>query len=114
VAKAPNECWPTDLCRIWIGRDGWVALALVLDCTCGSYWVGTSRAVASRALHPAHWSNALFARFGTLGKVSEPLLLRSDNGLVFTGWDYTALVRGYELRQEFITPISRSKTSSER
>lgn len=35
-----------------------------------------------------------------------PFLLRSDNGLVFTSRSYTALVRGYGLRQEFITPHS--------
>lgn len=35
---------------------------------------------------------------------SQPFLLRSDNGLVFTSRDYTALVRSYGLRQEFITP----------
>lgn len=34
----------------------------------------------------------------------EPFLLRSDNGLVFTSRDHTRLVRGYGLRQEFITP----------
>ncbi|MDO4905502.1 MAG: integrase core domain-containing protein [Lautropia sp.] len=33
-------------------------------------------------------------------------MLRSDNGLVFTSRSYTALVRGYGLRQEFITPHS--------
>ncbi|WP_235049555.1 integrase core domain-containing protein, partial [Bordetella bronchiseptica] len=48
--------------------------------------------------------HALIARFGTLGRVPAPFLLRSDNGLVFTSRSYTALVRGYGLRQEFITP----------
>ena len=38
------------------------------------------------------------------GWVPEPFLLRSDNGLVFTSRHYTALVRIYGLRQEFITP----------
>lgn len=33
-----------------------------------------------------------------------PFLLQSDNGLVFTSRRYTALVRGYGLQQEFITP----------
>nr|WP_312988937.1 integrase core domain-containing protein [Comamonas koreensis] len=47
---------------------------------------------------------ALIARFGTLGRVPQPLLLRSDNGLVSTSRDYTALVRSYGPRQEFITP----------
>jgi putative transposase len=47
---------------------------------------------------------ALIARFGTLGRVPKSFLLRSNNGLVFTSRSYTALVRGYGLRQEFITP----------
>jgi putative transposase len=49
---------------------------------------------------------ALIARFGTLGRVPGPFLLRSDNGRVFTSRSYTALVRSYRLRQEFITPHS--------
>lgn len=32
VAKAPNERWSTDLCRVWAVRDGWASLALVIDC----------------------------------------------------------------------------------
>ena len=47
---------------------------------------------------------ALIASFGTLGRVTTPFLLRSDNGLVFTSRAYTRLVRSYGLRQEFITP----------
>jgi putative transposase len=48
--------------------------------------------------------HALITRFSTLGRVPKPFLLRSDNGLVFTSRDYTALVRGYGLREEFTTP----------
>jgi len=47
---------------------------------------------------------ALIARFGTLGRVPVPFLLRSDKGLVFTSRKYTALVRSDGLQQEFITP----------
>jgi putative transposase len=36
--------------------------------------------------------------------VKEPFPLRSDNGLVFTSHSYTALVKSYGLKQEFITP----------
>ncbi len=36
---------------------------------------------------------ALIARYSYLGKVRHPFLLRSDNGLVFTGLSYTALVK---------------------
>jgi hypothetical protein len=39
-----------------------------------------------------------------LGKINEPHLLRSDNGLIFNSSDYTRLVRSYGLRQQFITP----------
>lgn len=46
----------------------------------------------------------MIARYGTLGRVQSPFLLRSDNGLVFTSRSYTALVRSYGLKQEFITP----------
>ena len=47
---------------------------------------------------------ALITRFCTLGRVSEPFLLRSDNGLVFTSRDCTRLLRSYGLKQELITP----------
>jgi putative transposase len=30
VAAAPNERWPTDLARVWTGKDGWSSLALVI------------------------------------------------------------------------------------
>lgn len=32
AAKAPDKRWATDLYRVWTGRDGWVSLALVIDC----------------------------------------------------------------------------------
>ena len=95
VAQAPNERWSTDLCRIWAGRDGWASLALVIDChtreLLGWHLSRTGRATAASAL-----GQALIARFGALGAVPEPFLLRSDNGLVFTSRHYTAL--GLELR----------------
>jgi len=49
---------------------------------------------------------ALIARYGCLGRVQRPFLLRSDSGLVFTSRSYTALVKSYGLQQEFITPYS--------
>ena len=36
--------------------------------------------------------------------VTREFLLRSDNDLAFTSRRYTALVRSYGLKQEFITP----------
>ena len=104
VAQGPNQRWATDLCRLWGGRDGWLTLALVMDChtreLLGWQLSRSGRATtASSALE-----QALIARFGSLGRVQTPILLRSDNGLVFTSRNYTRLVRSYGLQQEFITP----------
>nr|WP_306170382.1 DDE-type integrase/transposase/recombinase [Burkholderia pseudomallei] len=87
VATAPNERGSTDMCRVWAGRDGWVTLARVIDChtreLLGWHLSRSGRAsTASSALE-----HALIARFGTLGRVPKPFLLRSDNGLVFTSRD---------------------------
>jgi putative transposase len=55
--------------------------------------------------------HALIARFGTLGRVPAPFLLRSDNGLVFTSRSLSALVRGYGLRQDSSRRAVRSRTA---
>ena len=104
VAQAPNERWATDLCRAWGGRDGWLTLALVIDCYTRQLlgWHLSRTGKASTAA--AALEQALITRFGTLGRVPAPFLLRSDNGLVFTSRHYTRLVRSYGLQQEFITP----------
>jgi putative transposase len=104
VAAAPDERWATDLCRVWGGRDGWLSLALVIDCYTRQL-LGWHLSRSGKASTPtAALEQALISRFGTLGRVPTPFLLRSDNGLVFTSRDYTRLVRSYGLRQEFITP----------
>ncbi len=102
--KNCSPCWATDLCRIWAGRDCWSTLALVIDCHTGELlgW-HLSRSGKAKTAESA-LEQALIARYGTLGRVPTPFLLRNDNGLVFTSRSYTALVRGYGLRQEFITP----------
>ena len=104
VATAPNERWSTDPCRVWAGKDGWASLALVIDChtreLLGWHLARTGKAsTAGSALE-----QALIARFGSLGKVAKPFLLRSDNGLVFTSRYFTGLAKSYGLQQEFITP----------
>jgi putative transposase len=104
VATRPDERWSTDLCRVWGGKDGWLSLALVIDCHTRELlgWHLSRSGKASTATGALE--QALISRFGTLGKVGVPFLLRSDNGLVFTSRKYTALVRSYGLQQEFITP----------
>ena len=89
--------------RIWGGRDGWLTLALVLDCHTRQLpgWQ-LSRSGKARTAAAA-LEQALITRYGTPGRVPVPFLLRSDNGLVFTSRRYTRPVRSYGLRQEFIT-----------
>ena len=104
VAKAPDERWATHLCRIWSGRDGWSSLAIVIDCytrqILGWHLSRSDKATTAESA----LEQALINRYGTLGRVTTPFLLRSDNGLVFTSRSYTRLVRSYGLQQEFITP----------
>lgn len=104
VATKPDERWATDLCRIWGGRDGWLTLALVIDCCTRQLlgWHLSRSGKASTAV--AALEQALITRYDSLGRVHTPFLLRSDNALVFTSRSYTRLVRGYGLKQEFITP----------
>lgn len=104
VAQRPNERWATDLCRVWGGRDGWLTLALVIDCYSREL-LGWQLSRSGKATTAASaLEQALIARYGCLGRVPRSFLLRSDNGLVFTSRRYTQLVRHYGLRQEFITP----------
>ncbi len=104
VATTRSERWATDLCRVWTGRDGWQTLALVIDCHTREL-LGWQLSRSGRATTAtAALKQALIARFATPGRVPAPLLLRSDNGLVFTSRAYTRLVRSYGIRQEFITP----------
>jgi putative transposase len=104
VAQAPDERWSTDLCRVWGGRDGWLTLALVMDCHTRQVlgWQLSRSGKATTAA--AALEQALITRYGVLARVPRPFLLRSDNGLVFTSRVYTRMVRSYGLQQEFITP----------
>jgi putative transposase len=104
VAQRPDQRWATDLCRVWGGRDGWLTLALVMDCHTRELlgWQLSRSGKATTAA--AALEQALISRYGSLRRVPERFLLRSDNGLVFTSRHYTRLVKSYGLQQEFITP----------
>jgi putative transposase len=104
LATAPDQRWSTDLCRVWGGRDGWLTLALVMDCHTRQLLGWHLSRSGKAATAASALEQALINRYGTLGRVPTPFLLRSDNGLVFTSRNYTRLVRSYGLRQEFITP----------
>ena len=106
IAREPDQRWATDLARIWCGRDRWCHIALVIDCASRELLGWRLAAHGNACTAEAALEEALIHRFGHLGRVSGPLLLRSDNGLVFTSSRYTTTVRAYGLTQEFITPYS--------
>jgi putative transposase len=104
VADHPNERWATDLCRVWCGQHGWCSLAVLMDC-CTRELLGWHLSKSGKArTAEAALEQALISRYGSLGIAKDDILLRSDNGLVFTSRSYRALVRSYGIRQEFITP----------
>ena len=72
VAAAPDQRWATDLCRVWGGRDGWLTLALVIDCYTRELlgWQLSRSGKASTA--GAALEQALITRNGCLGRVPIP------------------------------------------
>jgi len=106
VTSSINERWSTDLAMVWCGRDRWCHIAIVIDCCSREIlgWRLSKRGNARTA--EAALEESLIYRYGYLGRVPQKLMLRSDNGLVFTSRTYTSTVRAYGLEQEFITPYS--------
>ncbi len=104
MEQATDERWATDLCRVWTGRDGWASLSVVIDCytreLLGCHLSRSAKATTGESA----LEQALINRYGTLGRVTTPFLLRSVNGLVFTSRSYTRVVKSYGLPQDFITP----------
>ncbi len=106
VTSAPDRRWATDLAQVWCGRDRWCTLAVVMDCCTREVlgW-GLARSGDPKTAEAA-LEEALIHRFGALGRLARRIVLRSDNGLVFSSRRYTATVRAYGLEQEFITPYT--------
>ena len=106
VSAAPNQRWATDTAMVWCGRDLYCHLSLVVDCCTREIlsWRLAKRGNAQTV--EATLEEALIERFGCLGRVTAPLILRSDNGLVFSSKRFTSTVKAYGLTQEFITPYT--------
>ena len=102
----PNRRWAIDMTRVWCGRDGWSTLACVID-TCSREIVGYRLSKSGKAATAeAALQEGLIYRFGKLKRLEIPIILRSDNGLVFTSKSFTKTVRDYNFTQEFITPYT--------
>ena len=110
VATRPNERWATDLTMVWCGRDRWCTLAVVIDCATREVlgWRLASKGNAATA--EAVLEEALIFRFGCLDRVPGKLVLRSDNGLVFTSKRYTATAKAYGLARNLLRRIVQSRT----
>ncbi|SUA55829.1 IS2 transposase TnpB [Oligella urethralis] len=105
VTSAPDVRWSTDTCRVWCGsHNGWCALTLVMDCHTRELlgWSLSPKGDAKAA--EAALEEALIYRSGSLMAPRERIVLRSDNGLVFTPKLYTKAAKRYGFEQEFIRP----------
>ncbi|MGK0545058.1 IS3 family transposase [Halomonas cupida] len=106
VASRPNERWATDLTHVWCGKDRRASLAVIIDfCTREILGWRLSDNGSSKTAEAA-LEEALVHQFGALGRIHQPLALRSDNDLVFSSRHYTATVKAYKLTQEFTTPYT--------
>ena len=102
----PNVRWATDMTHFFCADSGWCHMVAVIDCwnrEVIGYRISKRQdaSVAEGALE-----DALIRRFGRNRLVSRGLILRSDNGLIFTSKRYLKLVRRYGLVPEYITPYS--------
>jgi len=102
----PDRRWAIDMTRVWCGNDGWSTLAAVID-TCTREIVGFRLSSSGKAkTAEAALQEGLIYRFGRLKRLEVSIMLRSDNGLVFSSQSFTKMVRDYNFKQEFITPYT--------
>jgi putative transposase len=103
-ATRPNERWAIDTTHLFCGRDGWCHLTAIIDCSDRTIvgWRLARSGIAGVAA--AALEEALRAR--RIDAASAPLVLRSDNGLVFGAKAFVAVARRYHLTQEYITPYT--------
>jgi len=106
VSERPNERWATDMTHFFCKDSGWCHVVAVIDCwnrEIVGYRVSRSQEakVAEGALE-----DALIHRFAMNRSQARGVLLRSDNGLIFTSKRYMKLIHKYGLEPEFITPYT--------
>jgi putative transposase len=112
--QAVNERWAIDMTRVWCGQDGWGTLAAVID-TCNREIVGFRLFSSGKSqTAEAALQEGLVYRFGYLRQLNKPIVLRSDNGLVFSSKSFTKTVKDYNFTQEFITPYTPQRPSRRR
>lgn len=106
VVPEPNRRFATDLTTVWTRREGYVAVALTIDCGCRTL-LGLE--VTKDQSAPAilrSIDTVLLEQFGTATAVPADLELRSDHGPQYTGADCEALVTRWGLTHTF-APVGR-------
>ena len=101
-----NRRWATDMTHFFCKDPGWCHVIAVIDCF-NREIVGyrVSRRQDAKTAEGA-LEDALIRRFGLNRSQAKGVLLRSDNGLVFSSRRYMKLVNRYGLVPEYITPYS--------
>ncbi len=106
VSAFANQRWATDMTHFFCADSGWCHVIAVMDC-----WnreiIGyrVSKRQDSRVAEGA-LEDALIRRFKMSRLQAHGVILRSDNGLIFTSKRYMKLVNRYGLKPEYITPYS--------
>ena len=103
---APNIRWAIDMTRVWCGSDGWSNLSAVID-TCTREILGFRLSKSGKSkTSEAALQEAIIYRFGRLKKLDKSIVIRSDNGLVFSSKSFIKTIKDYNFKQEFITPYT--------
>jgi putative transposase len=77
------SAWATDLCRVWGGRDGWLTLALDIDCHTRKLLGWQLSRSGNAATAGAALEQTWITYNNCSGRIQNSFLLSADNGLVF-------------------------------
>lgn len=104
VAAQVNSRWAIDMTHLFTKKDGWCHLVAVIDC-CDRYLVGWRFSKSGKAgISAGALEDALIREKILPGR--QPLVIRSDNGLVFGSKRFHETISRYKLTQEYITPYT--------
>jgi putative transposase len=106
LTQKPNQRWATDMTHFFSKDSGWCHVIAVMDCF-NREIIGyrVSRRQDARTAEGA-LEDGLIRRFGINRSHARGVLLRSDNGLIFSSKRYMKLVSLYGLVPEYITPYT--------
>lgn len=104
VSSQVNSRWAIDMTHLFTRKDGWCHMVAVIDC-CDRYLVGWRFSKSGKAgISAGALEDALIREGFVPGK--NGLVIRSDNGLVFSSKRFLETVTKYRLQQEYITPYT--------